>query len=143
MTPTHVSVLQCGGGCHRGSQGCLAVATRRREVEVMVGKCGVSVGKCEKECAVVSVTEDTECGCGCEVSLLECEARGLHTFLPQLCQCQCRDHRAKQQCLQQGRAWNQKHCTCGCPAVLTCTSGTTYSTTTCTCELEISRNIVW
>ena len=141
MTPTHVSVLQCGGGCHRGSQGCLAVATRRREVEVMVGKCGVSVGKCEKECAVVSVTEDTECGCGCEVSLVECEAGGLHTFLPQLCQCQCRDHRAKQQCLQQGRAWNQKHCTCGCPAVLTCTSGTTYSTTTCMCEPDISNDI--
>ena len=46
MTPTHVAVMQCGGGCHRGSQGCIATATRTREVSVMVGKRGVSVGKC-------------------------------------------------------------------------------------------------
>ena len=55
MTPTHVALMQCDGGCHRDSQGCIATATRTREVSVMVGKCGVSVGKCEKECATVTL----------------------------------------------------------------------------------------
>ena len=43
MTPTHVAMMQCDGGCHRGSQGCIATATRTREVSVMVGKCGERV----------------------------------------------------------------------------------------------------
>ena len=80
MTPTHVAVMQCGGGCHRGSQGCIATATRTREVSVMVGKCGVSVGKCEKECATVTLEEHTKCGCGCQLDRVECELDGLHRF---------------------------------------------------------------
>jgi hypothetical protein len=134
MTPTHVSVLQCGGGCHRGSEGCLAVRTRRREVSVMVGRCGVSVGKCEKECAVVSVEEHTECGCGCQLDRGDCEASGLHKFKKELCACECRDTEAKRRCLEQGRTWAEASCTCGCPAVLSCTSGSAYSPTTCMCE---------
>ena len=80
MTPTHVAVMQCGGGCHRGSQGCIATATRTREVSVMVGKCGVSVGKCEKECATVTLEEHTKCGCGCQLDRVDCEVDGLHRF---------------------------------------------------------------
>ena len=142
MTPTHVTVQRCGGGCHGTGQVCTALATKTREVSVMVGKCGVSVGKCEKECAVVSVTEDTECGCGCEVSLVECEAGGLHTFLPQLCQCQCRDHRAKQQCLQQGRAWNHKHCTCGCAGGSQCPPGWRWQAESCSCTHAVEQQEV-
>ena len=80
MTPTHVALMQCDGGCHRGSQGCIATATRTREVSVMVGKCGVSVGKCEKECATVTLEEHTKCGCGCQLDRVGCELDGLHRF---------------------------------------------------------------
>merc|ERR1712172_89085 len=134
MTPTHVAVMQCGGGCHRGSQGCIATATRTREVSVMVGKCGVSVGKCEKECATVTLEEHTQCGCGCQIDTIQCERDQLHRFKEELCQCECKDVEAKRSCLQQGRTWEEDRCTCGCPALKSCASGNVYSTTTCMCE---------
>ena len=142
MTPTHVAVMQCDGGCHRGSQGCIATATRTREVSVMVGKCGVSVGKCEKECATVTLEEHTKCGCGCQIDSRECELDGLHRFKEELCQCECKDVEAKRSCLQQGRTWEEDSCTCGCPAVLSCTSGSVYSSTTCMCEPEESNDLL-
>jgi len=134
MTPTHVAVMQCDGGCHRGSQGCIATATRTREVSVMVGKCGVSVGKCEKECASVTLEEHTKCGCGCQIDRGQCERDQLHRFKEELCQCECKDVEAKRSCLQQGRTWEEESCTCGCPALKSCASGNVYSATTCMCE---------
>ena len=142
MTPTHVTVMQCGGGCHRGSQGCIATSTRTREVSVMVGKCGVSVGKCEKECATVTLEEHTKCGCGCHLDRLQCEHDGLHKFKKELCQCECKDVEAKRSCLEQGRTWEEDSCTCGCPAVLSCTSGSVYSFTTCMCEPEETNDLL-
>ena len=134
MTPTHVAMMQCDGGCHRGSQGCIATATRTREVSVMVGKCGVSVGKCEKECATVTLEEHTKCGCGCQVDRGQCETDGLHRFKKELCQCECKDVEAKRSCLEQGRTWEEDSCTCGCPALKSCAPGSVYSATTCMCE---------
>ena len=134
MTPTHVAVMQCDGGCHRGSQGCIATATRTREVSVMVGKCGVSVGKCEKECATVTLEEHTKCGCGCQIDSIQCELDGMHRFKEELCQCECKDIKAKRSCLQQGRTWEEDSCTCGCPALKSCAAGSMYSATTCMCE---------
>ena len=134
MTPTHVTVMQCGGGCHRGSQGCIATSTRTREVSVMVGKCGVSVGKCEKECATVTLEEHTKCGCGCQLDRVDCELDGLHRFKEELCQCECKDIEAKRSCLEQGRTWEEDSCTCGCPALKSCAVGDVYSATTCMCE---------
>merc|ERR1712088_944882 len=90
-------MMQCDGGCHRGSQGCIATATRTREVSVMVGKCGVSVGKCEKECATVTLEEHTKC--------------------------ECKDVEAKRSCLEQGRTWEEDSCTCGCPALKSSSPG--------------------
>merc|ERR1712079_697779 len=96
MTPTHVTVMQCGGGCHRGSQGCIATATRTREESVIVGKCG-------KECATVTLEEHTKCGCGCQIDRGQCETDGLHRFKKELCQCEFKDVEAKRSCLEQGR----------------------------------------
>ena len=134
MTPTHVALMQCDGGCHRGSQGCIATATRTREVSVMVGKCGVSVGKCEKECATVTLEEHTKCGCGCQLDRVDCELDGLHKFKEELCECECKDIEAKRSCLEQGRTWEENSCTCGCPALKSCAPGNVYSATTCMCE---------
>ena len=48
MTPTHIEVLQCSGACHRNNQGCVAT-TKLKKIPVMLGKCDISKGKCEKE----------------------------------------------------------------------------------------------
>merc|ERR1719278_1299672 len=133
MTPTHVTVMQCGGGCHRGSQGCLPTSTRQRQVSVMVGKCGVSVGKCDKECAVVRVEEHTQCGCGCQLERATCEAKGLHKFKPETCVCECRDVEGKRRCLEQGRTWEEETCTCGCSSTTSCPPGWMWEKATCSC----------
>ena len=101
MTPTHVEVLQCGGACHRSSQGCVATKTREKEVWVMVGRCGITTGKCQKECARLTVVEHLECGCDCREEEREACPRESHRYNRDSCQCQCRDTRAKEQCLDQ------------------------------------------
>ena len=100
----------------------------------MVGKCGVSVGKCEKECATVTLEEHTKCGCGCQLDKVDCELDGLHKFKEELCECECKDIEAKRSCLEQGRTWEENSCTCGCPALKSCAPGNVYSATTCMCE---------
>jgi len=99
----------------------------------MVGKCGVSVGKCEKECATVTLEEHTKCGCGCQLDRVDCELDGLHRFKSELCQCECLDVAAKRSCLEQGRTWAESTCTCGCAAATQCLPGWTWETGTCSC----------
>ena len=136
MTQTHVSVQRCGGGCHGMGQGCTVLSTHQKEVSVMVSKCGVSVGKCEKECVVVSVEEHTECGCGCQVERGECEASGLHRFREELCTYECRDTGIKQECLEQGRTWTVDSCSCDCPASPgLCPNSWTWEEESCSCQL--------
>ena len=38
------------------------------------------MGKCEKECATVTLEEHTKCGCGCQIDRGQCETDGLHRF---------------------------------------------------------------
>ena len=138
MTPTHISVQRCEGGCHQGSHDCVATRTREKKVAVMFGKCGLSVGKCEKECAHVSVEEHTECGCACALKAEDC-ASAVHRFLPDLCSCECRDTRARRECHDQGRTWSHHSCECGCPLSLItqCPTGYTYNyNTSCSCERD-------
>ena len=142
MTPTHISVQRCEGGCHQASHGCVATRTREKKVAVMFGKCGLSVGKCEKECAHVSVEEHTECGCACALKAEDC-ASAVHRFLPELCSCECRDTRARRECQDQGRTWSHHSCECGCPLALItqCPTGYTYNyNTSCSCESTYSAS---
>ena len=39
--------------------------THLHPVNYAVFRCGIATGKCEKECASVTVMEHTECGCDC------------------------------------------------------------------------------
>jgi len=139
MTPTHVEVQQCGGGCHRGNQGCIATKTNVKKVPVMFGKCGINTGKCEKECAHVSIEEHIECGCACELTVHSCEQNS-HTFNKDLCSCECKDTVAKRECLDQGRTWSEESCSCNCPAITPCSIGMIYSNVTCNCITEIFTN---
>jgi len=140
MTPTHIEVLQCNGGCHRNNQGCTATQTVVKKIPVMLGKCGINTGKCEKECAHVSVEEHTECGCACELRWEDCES-DTHTFNQDLCSCQCKDTIAKRQCLDQGRTWSEETCSCNCPAITPCSIGMVYSNVTCNCITEVFNNV--
>ena len=143
MSPTHISVLQCGGGCHRSSHGCVPMKTSIKIVPVMLGKCGIGRGKCDKECAEVNVEEHTECGCACSLPESECQS-AWHEYNSDRCRCECKDIIGKRECLNQGKIWNENACNCGCPAVFSCSVGTEYSNITCACEviedqIEISQ----
>ena len=146
MTPTHISVHRCEGGCHQTGHSCIALETREKKIPVMFGKCGMSVGKCEKECAHVTVEEHTDCGCACDLRHEECDSI-THNFLPELCVCECRNTRDKRECLDQGRAWSQESCSCGCPLALTtqCPLGFSYDyNTTCSCVADVisEKNVI-
>jgi len=135
MTPTHVTVSRCEGACH-GLHSCVPLATEERRISVMLGKCGLSLGKCDKECAVVTVLEHTSCGCDCHIRGEQCTASGQHVFRPEVCACECRDVRAKRECLEQGRAWSEDKCQCGCPlaSITGCGPGLSFDhNSTCAC----------
>merc|ERR1711892_921310 len=134
MTPSHIELLQCGGGCHRNSQGCVATQTRVKRVAVMMGKCGIGRGKCEKECAEVSVEEHIDCQCACTLTEEICESE-THQLNKNVCTCECKDIIGKRACLDQVKIWDENSCKCGCPAVFSCSVGTEYSDNTCACEV--------
>ena len=41
------TVFRCEGACH-GLHSCVPLTTEERRISVMLGKCGLSVGKCDK-----------------------------------------------------------------------------------------------
>ena len=84
MTPSYVEIKLCDGACHSNRQGCVGVQTVEKQIPVMLAKCGISTGKCSKECAYVSVEEHTECGCACERVKEDC-ASDRHHFVPDMC----------------------------------------------------------
>ena len=123
VTPTHVTVRRCSGGCHQDHLSCVASLTRVREVQVILGKCPVSGGKCEKECASVEVEDEVECECGCRRK--ECGEKA--EWMSDTCECECKDSVGRTECLEGGYVWDSTQCQCGCPAILSCHSGMEFS----------------
>merc|ERR1719369_469754 len=99
MTPTHVSIMQCTGSCLAIME-CKATKTEWKEVPVMLGKCGIGEGRCEKQCTIVSVEEEVECGCACHLKQSDCGS-SIHYLNEDICKCVCRDDKAKRDCLEQ------------------------------------------
>lgn len=94
LTPTHVTVLRCSGGCSQSSTGvfsCVASRTETRNVNVLLGRCSVSGGKCEKKCTSVMVEDEVECACGCRIKTRDCKDEMGHEFNSATCQCECKD----------------------------------------------------
>ena len=75
LTPSHVTVKRCSGGCHGGSASCVATATSKRKVRtlltkiltsletllqvaVLLARCPLGGGACDKECATVEVEDE-------------------------------------------------------------------------------------
>jgi len=138
VTPTHVTVRRCSGGCHQDHQSCVASMTRVREVQVILGKCPVSGGKCEKECASVEVEDEVECECGCRRK--ECGEKA--EWMSDTCECECKNTVARTECLEGGYVWDSKQCRCGCPHTTSCNSGMEFNQATCSCQPSISFNEV-
>lgn len=141
MSPSYIEVFRCDGACHSHRQGCVVTKKSEKQIPVMLAKCGISTGQCSKECAHVTVEEHTECGCACEMVEKDC-VNDAHHFIPDLCRCVCKDSQAKRDCLDQGRTWSEHLCSCGCPVLHSCSSGSTYSNTTCSCTVEIETILV-
>ena len=137
LSPSHVVVRRCSGGCH-GSRSCVAGATQVRKVSVMMAKCPVAGGKCEKQCASLEVEDEVDCECGCAKHLeQECLAKvKTHSWSRETCGCQCRDEKERRSCLESpGRVWDSSSCSCSCPLSLqTCTSGLRLDPTSCSCH---------
>ena len=137
LTPSHVVVKRCSGGCHNSDSTCVPRVTRVRHVSVMMGKCPVGGGKCDKECASLQVEDEIECECGCSKHVqMEClQRKDTHVFSQDSCQCQCKDQDTRRQCLETpGKVWDSSSCTCICQSHDTCHTGLKYNEDTCTCE---------
>jgi len=143
ITPTHVTVKRCSGGCHQVHQSCVASLTRIREVPVILGKCPVSGGKCEKECTSVQVEDAVECGCGCRKKESECGTT--HVWKSDTCSCECSDSVSRTECLEGGvgRVWDSTQCECVCPVKLRCQTDMKYDQTTCSCQpgMELQKKV--
>ena len=132
MTPTHVSVQRCEGGCHQYGHSCQPIRTTRTLVPIILARCGIQSGLCAKECASLEVEEHAECACACQLTARDCPAG--QAFRPELCACQCRDLPAKQACLDAGRSWHEAACSCTCQQEEECSSGLVFDGEgTCSC----------
>jgi len=142
MTPSHIEVRRCDGSCHHRKQSCLAVRTRKKRVPVLLAKCTIHSGRCEKICAQVEVEEHLECGCECKIKRHHCNNR--QTYSKEHCGCQCRDLTEVRACHESGRVWDPSKCMCRCPlsTLQQCSSKFVFDfTNSCKCIPEETNTI--
>ena len=164
MTPTHVTLYRCAGGClsSPGLTVCVARLSRTKTVPVMLARCGLGPGLCDKTCATITVTEDSECQCDCDKEDRErCEASPAHQWREGSCQCQCQDSQvtrgrtgglgpgnliivqARRDCQERGHHWAADNCTCHTPRIeLSPHLHTPHPPDTETERLSVTREIV-
>ena len=140
MTPTHISINKCSGGCYQTTKSCTATQTKLIQVPVLFGKCGLTTAKCAKSCGHVTIEEDTQCGCACQLGSEDCDS-DTHSFNIDLCQCQCKDTISRHTCLDQGRTWSDDTCQCQCNSVSMCSVGMMYDMVTCSCIIMQDNNM--
>jgi len=139
MSPRYITVSRCGGGgCHESRKICVPTSSHMKTVPVLLGRCGITAGKCDKECASVQVKEDLQCGCECAIKKEHCNT--LQDYREDLCSCECRDKKLVRSCEESGRRWDPSTCTCKCPvnSDRDCSTGLVFDEeNTCTCVPEI------
>ena len=134
VSPSHVTVLRCSGGCHTDHRSCVASRTKNRKVAVMLGKCNkVNGGRCEKVCTTLEVEDETECECGCRRKMDECTE--YQEWKSETCECECKNRKAKRECLESGhnKVWDTSKCACVCSYEIKCPHGK-LDNATCQCE---------
>jgi len=75
MTPSHVEVNRCAGGCNHRQQSCLPTRVRKKKIPVLLAQCSIHSEKCDKTCAEVEIDEHIECGCECKIKRHHCNAK--------------------------------------------------------------------
>ena len=142
MTPTHVEVNRCAGSCHNFKQSCVSTKSKMKVVRVLLAKCGINVGRCDKECVSVEVEEDVECGCQCGLTSQDCSPD--QEFMKDKCVCECKDRESERNCQDSGRVWDRLTCSCQCPvtSVRQCSAGLIFDNGTCSCVPHFGDNQV-
>jgi len=130
MTPSHVLIQHCTGGCTPLEPSCLPSKTRTKRVSVLVAKCGINLGICDKECATVELEEHLECKCACALTPRDCSEA--QQFAQSECACKCTNLSERQQCLESGKVWNSSSCSCNCSPDH-CSSEQQFDFSSCTC----------
>ncbi len=113
MTPTHVEVNRCAGSCHNFKESCVSTKVVGKVVRVLLAKCGITVSRCDKECASVEVEEDVECGCQCGLTAQDCSPD--QELMKDQCVCECKDRESEKNCHDSGRVWDRLTCSCQRP----------------------------
>ena len=116
---------------------------RTKSISVIMSKCGISSGTCDKECATIDLVEDVECGCSCQLTASSCRPVD-QVYRADLCACACRDDFARQTCLDAGGLWDESACECGCggrDGDLECGVGEVFSRATCSCKPLIPSSL--
>merc|ERR1719210_1962143 len=142
MTPSHIEVHRCDGSCHHRKQSCLPVRTRKKVVPVLLAKCTIHSGKCDKICAQIEVEEHLECGCECKTKRQHCNSR--QTYSKEDCGCQCMDLSDFRSCHETGRVWDPSKCMCRCPlsSLQSCSSKFVFDfTNNCKC-VPVDPNVL-
>ena len=103
---------------------------------MILGKCPVSGGKCEKECASVEVEDEVECECGCRRK--ECGEKA--EWMSDSCDCECKDSDGMAECVEGGNVWDSTQCQCVCSATLSCMPGMEYDQDTCSCHPVVTAH---
>jgi len=142
MTPGHVEVQRCDGGCFHRRQSCLPKRTKKVKIPVLLARCTLHSHKCDKICVEVEVEEHLECGCECKVKRRHCNNK--QDYRKEICSCQCRDLSAVKSCYESGRVWDPSKCMCRCPlsTLQECSSKYVFDfTNSCKCIPEESNEI--
>jgi len=143
MTPQHVELNLCGGGCHSTAHSCISTGKTVRHVPVLLSTCGLLSGTCHKTCSFVQLEEDSSCSCGClHEQMTSCSSR--QEFSNSRCKCECLEDKEEKLCLDQGRMWDTDKCECSCPMsrLQPCSTGFVFDhVSTCSCVPEHSTNL--
>jgi len=142
MTPSHIEVNRCDGGCFHRQQSCLPVRIKKTKIPILLARCTIHSEKCDKICAEVEVDEHTECGCECKVKRHHCNEKQI--YREELCSCHCRDLSEVQACHDSGRVWDPGMCMCRCPlaSLQQCSTNFVFDfTNSCKCIPEESNEL--
>jgi len=142
MTPSHIEVNRCDGGCFHRQQSCLPVRVKKTNIPILLARCTIHSEKCDKICAEVEVDEHTECGCECKVKRHHCNEKQI--YREELCSCHCRDLSEVQACHESGRVWDPGMCMCRCPlaSLQQCSTNFVFDfTNSCKCIPEESNEL--
>ena len=75
-------VNRCAGSCHEGmAHSCMATSKENITVEVMGLQATYRPGRRNQLCTTITVEQDVECACGCNVNASDCTENQVRALL--------------------------------------------------------------